>query len=142
MPKKKKEKVHLCTSGDSLFGANSWACGPAKKDKGTFAMTKNDWELINCRKCQASKDYRDICAEFGAEHPFTKAAKKAHETMRKNKEAQQLIQARLRNALTNLHELVGEVSSCIDDENVRKELNYAAESVQRAVEAYDRRWKK
>ena len=77
------KRVHLVKCGDSLFGAETWECGDAKEKGGIGYFPDYDTiHRVTCRKCMASQTYRDVLKEMGEEHPFTKAAKKAHATMK------------------------------------------------------------
>lgn len=79
---KSKQKYHLVASGDSLFGPQRWACGPCKENESGVFGSDGTLRMVTCKKCMSSKLYREICAETGAEHPFSAAAKKAWRTMR------------------------------------------------------------
>lgn len=78
-----KHRIHLVANGDSLgLTTTRWACGEPKDGEKGYFGEDGTMHHITCRKCIASKLYREICKQEGIEHPFTTAAKKAWNTMR------------------------------------------------------------
>ena len=133
--KTKKVRTHLVTDGDTFFGANQVACkrplSEIPKEQGVLGYD-GTFGKINCRECQRSKDYRELCEELGEEHPFSKAAKKAHDTMeRREKGARESLRTEVSNLeylRANYRKYLGPggseaVGDCIDKLNeIRKGL--------------------
>ena len=59
---KADSRLHLVATGDSFFGATTWACGDETEDSRGHLFGMGE---INCRKCIGSPLYREICEEEG-----------------------------------------------------------------------------
>jgi hypothetical protein len=100
-----KEKVHLIEYGDSLGLTEVIpACNSSNKegDIGYFGFD-GTISRVNCRACMKTDFFRQMCKDVGFEHPFTTAAKKAHETIARKKKQHN-------NKLISLAKQMGELS--------------------------------
>jgi hypothetical protein len=125
----KKEKMHLCTDGDSLLGANAVACGarsPSKPELATFGETESIFKQINCRKCMASKEYREISKGYGLMHPFSEAAMKANAT--RKRWAQRRI-----SVLIRINGILQEMIEMMNDPNAKASLADAKVNIDKAM---------
>jgi hypothetical protein len=91
--KAKKVRTHLITDGNSLFGANEVACKrplfELPGEEGVFGWD-DTIKRVTCRRCQASKEYREMCKEMEIPHPFSMSAYKAHATMERKRKAREV----------------------------------------------------
>lgn len=124
----KSKRMHLCTSGDSFFGASMVACGkkPGEPELATFGETEAIFKQINCRGCMASPEYRAICKEYGLEHPFSTASKKAHTTIKS-------VKKREISALVGVNTILQSMIGLMETENGKASLADAKVCIDKAM---------